>query len=371
VPVLNKVLLTASMIVRNEEHCLAECLHSIENIVDEIVIVDTGSSDQSKAIAKAFDARVFDFQWCDDFSAARNEALRHSRGEWILYIDADERLQPTDRPQVEHLLSDPSKAAFTLWLYPYEGFTAYREYRIFRNDPRIRFDGVIHETMLPSIRAVCAQDQLAIGKSNLAIVHTGYDGNQDRKHARNLPLLRMQLKRDPQRIFCWWHLGAVLTSLGDEEGAEEAWMSAIKIIREKDILQAVDSLPYADLIRLQHQMGKDVAELIEEALALFPDQYLLFWIKGRILMAQQDYEAAISVFQHLVSVDTDSLEGDEIAYDSRIFGLLAYEPLASCYFKLDRLEESGTYYALAEQCEPGNIEHRIKRRFVSARAKAS
>jgi tetratricopeptide (TPR) repeat protein len=118
-------------------------------------------------------------------------------------------------------------------------------------------------------------------------------------------------------------------------------------------------------------MGKDVAELIEEALALFPDQYLLFWIKGRILMAQQDYEAAISVFQHLVSVDTDSLEGDEIAYDSRIFGLLAYEPLASCYFKLDRLEESGTYYALAEQCEPGNIEHRIKRRFVSARAKAS
>ena len=83
------------MIIRNEQYYLADCLDSIKEIVDEIVIVDTGSTDQGKNIAQSFGARVFDFPWCDDFAAARNESLRHSRGEWILYIDADERARET------------------------------------------------------------------------------------------------------------------------------------------------------------------------------------------------------------------------------------------------------------------------------------
>ncbi len=102
---MDRVVLTASMIVRNEETVLEGCLASIQSLVDEVVIVDTGSTDRSKSIAQAFGARVFDFEWCDDFAAARNEALRWASGEWILYIDADERMGPVDRRQVDVLLA--------------------------------------------------------------------------------------------------------------------------------------------------------------------------------------------------------------------------------------------------------------------------
>jgi glycosyltransferase involved in cell wall biosynthesis len=365
--VLNRPLLTASMIVRDEERFLAECLRSVTQVVDEIVIVDTGSTDGSKAIARSLGARLFDFAWCDDFSAARNEALKHSRGEWILYIDSDERLQPIERPYIEDILSDRSKIAFTVKFHPQKGFTPYREYRIFRNHSRIFFDGVIHETMLPSLCALAAEDNLEIGHSDVAIVHTGYDRGHEHKHGRNLALLRKQVKRDPKRIFCWWHLGFVLVGLGNDEEAEEAWECGIKVVRRKRSVEAVDSLPYVDLIRLRLNKGKDVTALIEEALALFPDHYLLIWLNGKSLMSQKRFSEAISIFKNLASIDGESFDAGPFAYDARIFGVLSYEALAGCYYKLGRFEESTVYYGLAEQCEPGNMEYKIKRQFVSAR----
>ncbi len=360
-------LLTASMIVFNEEHCLAECLESIKGIVDEIVIVDTGSTDRSKVIAGSIGAKVFDFSWRGDFAAARNESLRHAAGEWILYIDADERVRTIERIEVENFLADRSKIAFTVCFHPYKGCTAYREYRLFRNDPRIRFDGVIHETMLPSIQAVSAEESLSIGHCNLTIEHRGYEGRQDHKHARNLPLLRRQLENDPHRIFCWWHLGWVLNSLGDEAGAEEAWMAAAKVIRERNFHDMADSLPYADLVRLRHKQGKDATGLLQEALERFPDQYLLIWIKAQVLMGEHKLDEAIPLFERLAAIDPEILNPAKLAYDARIFGVLSYEALASCYFKMGRVAEAAAYYALAEQCEPENIQHKIKRQLTLAR----
>jgi len=364
-PALNKVLISASMIVRDEERFLEGCLNSIRYVVDEIVIVDTGSIDQTKAIAKKFDARVFDFPWSDDFSSARNEALKHCLGEWILYIDADERLRPIDKSQVECLLSDRSKVAFTVKFHPCDGYTAYKEHRIFRNDPRIRFNGVIHETIIPSISTVVDEDHLKIGSSNLIVDHIGYDGDQKHKHMRNLPLLRRQVEREPKRVYCWWHLGVVLKGLGDEEGAEQVWKSAIKVIREKKTVDPADSQPYYDLIRLKYGKGKDVTELIKEAQALFPENYLIIWIKGMMLMHEQHFEDAIPLFKFLTSIDASNFDGGPLAYDARIFNVLSYEPMATCYYKLGRFKESETYYALAEQFDPDNLEYKTKRMYVA------
>lgn len=354
------------MIVRDEERFLEGCLNSIRYVVDEIVIVDTGSIDQTKEIAGKFNARIFDFPWRGDFSSARNEALKHCLGEWILYIDADERLRPIEKSQVRCLLSDHSKVAFTVKFHPYSGYTAYNEYRIFRNDPRIRFNGVIHETMIPSIRAVAAEDHLKIGASNLIIDHIGYDEDQKHKHMRNLPLLRRQLELEPKKVYCWWHLGVVLNGLGDEEGAEEAWKSAIEVIRDKKTVDPADSQPYYDLIRLKYEKGKDVTELIKEAQALFPENYLIMWINGMMLMNKQDFEDAIPLFKYLTSIDATELDGGPLAYDARIFNVLSYEPMATCYYKLGRFKESEIYYALAERFDPDNLEYKTKRMYVAA-----
>lgn len=91
------------MIVRNEEQTLGPCLASVRDLADEIVIVDTGSTDRTRELARAAGARVFDFPWVDDFAAARNESLRHATGSWILWLDADDRLDERNHRQCREL----------------------------------------------------------------------------------------------------------------------------------------------------------------------------------------------------------------------------------------------------------------------------
>ncbi|RKY56250.1 MAG: glycosyltransferase, partial [Candidatus Neomarinimicrobiota bacterium] len=86
--------LTTAMIVRNEAAYLEECLRSIQSVSDQIVIVDTGSTDSTLEIARKYKADIYHFDWVDDFAAARNESLKYAKGNWVLCIDADERLEP-------------------------------------------------------------------------------------------------------------------------------------------------------------------------------------------------------------------------------------------------------------------------------------
>ena len=354
------------MIVRNEERFLEECLKSIKNAVDEIVIVDTGSTDRTKEIASSFGARIFDFPWNGDFAAARNKAISHSRGEWILYIDADERLRPADKSYINKILSDPGKVGYTVRFHPVIGYTAYREYRIFRNDPRIRFEGVIHESMVQSLNAVEKSDGLVIGKADLTIDHTGYEGDMTRKHARNMPMLERQIENDPGRIYLRWQLGISRMGLGDEDGAEKAWKDAIGIIRAKKNVTHEDSHPYYEMIRLKIHRDEDPWELLSEALGLFPRNYLLIWTRAKILMHGGRFEEAVPVFEFLASIAPDKLEGESLAYNAEIFGELTYEPLAACYFKLGKFSESEKYYSLATECAPENQEYRTKLMFIRA-----
>jgi glycosyltransferase involved in cell wall biosynthesis len=84
--------LSLCMIVKNEQASLPQALTSVKDIVDEMVVLDTGSTDQTVEIARKFSAKVYHFEWCNDFSAARNEALKYVQGKWVLVLDADEVL---------------------------------------------------------------------------------------------------------------------------------------------------------------------------------------------------------------------------------------------------------------------------------------
>ncbi|MDR2562186.1 MAG: glycosyltransferase [Holophagales bacterium] len=108
------MLVSLAMIVKNEEATLAHCLESVKPIVDEMVIVDTGSTDRTIEIAKGFGASVHHFQWCDDYSAARNESLKHCNGEWVLIIDADEAIDPLDYEKIKNVCTSPFADAYNL-----------------------------------------------------------------------------------------------------------------------------------------------------------------------------------------------------------------------------------------------------------------
>ena len=98
--------LSMSSIVKNEAATLAQCLASIRDIVDDIVVVDTGSSDHSKDIALQHGARVFDLPWPDSFAAARNESIRHATGQWLLRLDADEYFDEANRDKLRRLVAE-------------------------------------------------------------------------------------------------------------------------------------------------------------------------------------------------------------------------------------------------------------------------
>src|SRR5438876_349352 len=105
---MSPILISACLIVKNEQRFLRECLRSVQPLVDEIVVVDTGSTDRTKEIALDFGARVFDFKWNDSFAAARNASLRHARGEWIIVVDSDECIRPFRRAALCRLLQSSS-----------------------------------------------------------------------------------------------------------------------------------------------------------------------------------------------------------------------------------------------------------------------
>ena len=109
------------LMVRNEAEALPGCLQSVAGIANEIIVVDTGSTDRTKEVAKGFGAKVFDFPWCDDFAAARNECIRHATGEWIFWLDADERIDETNRHKLKALFESLGRSSPPTPTLPHRG----------------------------------------------------------------------------------------------------------------------------------------------------------------------------------------------------------------------------------------------------------
>jgi tetratricopeptide (TPR) repeat protein len=354
-------LLSATLIVRNEERFLEGCLRSLAGRVDETVVVDTGSTDRSREIAGDAGARLVEHRWTDDFAAARNAAIDAARGAWLLYIDADERVVEFDRDTLARELCDTRFACYRVLFRPAAGLTRYREYRLFRNRPELRFRGLIHESILPALEALCARTGLSIGVSHVALDHLGYEGDQRAKHERNLPLLRARLARDPIHVYSLDHLGTTLLALGDDAGADAAWRRAIDVVRATGSRAPSDGLPWVHLATFLIDRERDAAALLDEGRAAFPDNHSLTWLRARSLVSAGDFVKAIDLFDALTRVDVDALTGGSLAFDPAIFGAGAHAALGLCAFRLGRYDESAGHYARAEALAPGNLEFRAKR----------
>lgn len=362
-------LLSATLIVRDEESFLAGCLASLQGLVDEIVVVDTGSVDTTRAIARTYGARLYEFPWRDDFAAARNFGLDRASGDWILYIDADERIRPFDRPTLAGELAAPGLCAATLRFRPQTGFTAYRELRLFRRCADIRFEGEIHETIVPSLDRLVGEQGAVIGHSGLAIDHLGYDGGTVHKHARDLPLLQRRVKVDPDRAYLWWHLGAIHREAGRLVEAERAWLSGIEAARRVTRRLAEQSLCFVELAkhRLIEGRNREALEVIGESRALQGGNFLLDCLEARALAALQQCDEALALFEKLARIDADELV-DDFAYDRNIFGAGALAEAGLALFRLGRYGESATLYGRAVALAPRNLEVRAKQQLALARS---
>jgi glycosyltransferase involved in cell wall biosynthesis len=220
------------MIVRNEEQRLPGCLESVRGLVDEFVIVDTGSTDKTKAVAESFGAKTVSFAWCDDFSEARNQSLRHAKGEWIIFLDADEVLKGAG--EQDCLRKAASVGGVDAYFVPILSSRTNGEsesrvgsaVRFFRNFPGIRFSGRVHESVDRFLSEVGAR---AV-HSNFFIEHFGYGLGRDivkKKYERNLDLLEKELAENPRNAHARYHLGLTCMVLEREKEAREAFDRAL------------------------------------------------------------------------------------------------------------------------------------------------
>ena len=228
------MLLSAAIIVRDEAEHLDGCLSSLRGLVDEVVVVDTGSSDASVDVAVRHGAIVAHEPWRGDFATPRNRSLDLATGEWILYVDADERVRAgDDRERRRQIAAASGHAAFRVPLVPRIGWTPYLEYRLWRHDPDVRFSGRMHESVVSAIYNAAQRDGRTIEASDvLTIEHFGYERDQERKYQRDEPILLAALREHPERVFYYDHLARIYQALGRDDEAVAMWTRGIELALE-------------------------------------------------------------------------------------------------------------------------------------------
>lgn len=219
------------MIVKNEEHNLPRCLDSVKGMVDEIIIVDTGSTDKTIDIAKSYGARVFNHPWEGNFSKARNYSLKYATCEWVLIIDADEELNESDAPRLKEVTKNNGYTAISFVIKnkyknsTQEGYA--KMVRLFKNFNGVHYEGIVHNVIKYS--GTCLE-------SPLSIIHHGYNLSEDKmeeKFVRTTTLLKEQIKKDPHNPVPYMYLGIAYMDRGIYDEAIAKSKRALELAEEK------------------------------------------------------------------------------------------------------------------------------------------
>lgn len=228
--------LSLCMIVKNEEKHLARCISSVIGVVDEIVVVDTGSSDKTIEVANSFGVKIFYFNWVNDFSAARNFALSKCTGDWVLYLDADEELNHDSIEEVKKYKSRTPAGVYctvkSLGSSTANG-SVMRYPRLFANVPGLEFVGKVHEQISDSLK----KNKIPLVESEIEIIHYGYAIDEDglkRKKERNISLL-LSSENKKSNVYDKLKLIQTLISL---DKYKEAEVRAKNVINSKFITAA-------------------------------------------------------------------------------------------------------------------------------------
>lgn len=302
-------LISLSMIVKNEEHFLRGCLQSVRGIVDEIIITDTGSTDATLAIAKEFGAKIYHKEWTHNFAEARNHSLQYCTGEWILYLDADERLIPEQGAGIRRIVESAEAhigAYLCIIRSKHRQSDVDTEHhvgaypRLFRNYgyPTIQFIGRVHEQISTSI----LQAGGGIAESDILIEHLGYDQDMavmQQKTQRNYQLLMQHVQEEPQNSYAWLQLGLTLNFMLIFDQAEQALRFALQIGDLPKHLAASASATLSNLIGNQGKYEESL-RFAEISLQNAPEQVYARHLRAYALLYLQRWEEAEVAFMEIL-----------------------------------------------------------------------
>jgi GT2 family glycosyltransferase/predicted Zn-dependent protease len=344
------------MIVKNEAHNLPLCLASVADLVDHLVIVDTGSTDATKEIAARYGARVVDFPWVDSFSAARNESLKHAAGDWVFWLDADDRLDEGNRARLRALFISLSSenAAYVMKCrcLPDQqtgAETVVDHVRLFRNDPALRWEFRVHEQILPSLRRQGAD----VRWSEVVIHHAGYQDAavRRRKLERDLALLKREHAELGDHPFTLFNLGSVFQELGRHADALLLLRRSLARSRPNDSI--VRKL-YALLVHC-HCAQEQFAEALtacQDGRRVYPDDAELLFAEARLRRRQGDLDGAVAC---LVQLLEGRPEAHFASVDAGLRGYKARQLLGEVYAQQGRSAEAEGQWRVAVAQRPGFV----------------
>jgi glycosyltransferase involved in cell wall biosynthesis len=344
------------MIVKNEERFLAECLASVRDAVDEINVVDTGSTDRTVEIARSFGANVIFREWRNDFGWARNESLAPATRRWTLVLDADEEITPDslallralrETPaeltgvyvQIQNLVDDASGAASTMThILP----------RLFPTTPRIRYRNVIHESLV-----IDGERHLLAAVSPITVRHKGYTAEilgARGKNERNQPLLERALREASDDAFSWFNFGTAAITAGDHETGIEVLekMFAMPGPRRMFYPIAFVMLAYA------YADGRgDVAkamEVIDQALEETPGHANVIFTRAHLLTLQKRWDESRAAYENAMA--SRAASAGLAMVDDEIFTWKSPLNIASTYVRENRMQEAVPWFERALANKP-------------------
>ncbi|MCX6835197.1 MAG: tetratricopeptide repeat protein [candidate division Zixibacteria bacterium] len=299
--------ISACLIVRNEERLLPECLESIRDWVDEIIIVDTGSTDTTMDIARQYGARIFQQPWSSDFSKHRNYSMDQATGDWLFIIDADERFFLDDVPGIIDQMGEKRFPTFSISVLNVNGndekrVTFCNSVRFFRRDLKLRYDGIVHNVLqIPK--------DVPVLQTRARLKHLGYDLPPEQmkaKFERTLGLLKQQLSNNPDDVFALFNYAELLRGVQptiSPDNAAEIIRAATRVTELVDVTDL--DRRHLRLMALNHMTAAHVSlkdwdealKCCKAALALRPDYLDGLIHLGLVYYGKKDYEGAIAQLQ--------------------------------------------------------------------------
>jgi tetratricopeptide (TPR) repeat protein len=344
------------MIVRNEERFLDGALASVQGVVDEICIVDTGSTDATIAIAERCGARIAHAPWTDDFSAARNRALALATRRWILVLDADERLAPDSCDELRALaLQPPDGRGRWVWcrnLIDVErGIAASTNaiVRIFPNDPAIRYRGRLHEYVARSGE----EFSLAADRSAIEILHHGYHPAivaERGKGRRNFELSRAEVDADPSDPARIYNFAMSAELAGERAVAIEQLERVIALTEGTPRGFRPQALTMLSTFYLEAKRFDDALATAESCVGIVPSYADAHFARGRALAALGRPRDARDAFG--AAIANGSTGGEHFIVDDEIPAWKAHSELAATLVGESRFADARRWLELARANRP-------------------
>jgi tetratricopeptide (TPR) repeat protein len=338
------------MITKNESANLGPCLDSLQNLARQTIVVDTGSTDDTVAIALAHGAEVHHFPWIGDFAAARNEALSYAKCKWVFWLDADDRLSPEAVAQTKAAVASGLADAFSYHVVsriPEGGDDITTHVRLFRNGRGVRFHGAVHESVASDLKRL----GLRVASTELRVEHTGYLNQEARlaKSRRNLALLDDLLAKEPDNTDYLFYRGQARALLGHQEGMAQDLKAVLQRSRPTPKFNLARFWSYASLTTTlkSPQLAGELNQLLADALVEFPQHPYLLAMQGRALVSQGRPADAIPVLLNALEQNQPNVLG------VRPPDAWLESSLCDAYVALGRKDEAIGWIARAVAHDPG------------------